>query len=406
MFGLAAWFGTASTGTAIGTLSGAAFTSAALAWLGGSVWTGSVFVFAVPLVAGVGAFYGSKFAWRKWVVGKPREITDLDVAEVAIVRGLDSLLVSLQRPDSSSKLRESAYFVLWTETLGPLIQELEKRLHEEYKEWPSFANRRLARAVLGLKRLRRKTTGRLASISSVPIGVFSATVMELLSDEIDLTSEQEMVVEAFRRQYPHELGDASTEDISDWLQGLASRGSLSKDGALNAVKGKYHEILYVHRENNDGDEWRAELILPSNHEGSDIRLINDWTGEVVEKQIKAGNIAGIRRHQLENPSIPIEATSEAAATTGIPSTGFSQSDLDSEVRETGSLLIESESMQALTQDALDAGINAAFITLAINIGAAVAQNQSTRDAIDNAARRSTTSLSWGAASSILAELFT
>lgn len=40
MFGAAAIFGTASTGTAIGTLSGAAFTNAALAWLGGSMAAG------------------------------------------------------------------------------------------------------------------------------------------------------------------------------------------------------------------------------------------------------------------------------------------------------------------------------------------------------------------------------
>ena len=50
MFSIAGLVGTASTGTAIGSLSGAAFTSSALAWLGGSVAMGTVLVSGAAVV--------------------------------------------------------------------------------------------------------------------------------------------------------------------------------------------------------------------------------------------------------------------------------------------------------------------------------------------------------------------
>jgi hypothetical protein len=44
VYGVASLVGTVSTGTAIGTLSGAAANSATLAWVGGSVFTGTIVV--------------------------------------------------------------------------------------------------------------------------------------------------------------------------------------------------------------------------------------------------------------------------------------------------------------------------------------------------------------------------
>lgn len=57
VFGLASVFGTAGTGTAIGTLSGAAANSATLAWLGGSVATGSIVIIGVGIAGGLAAKY-------------------------------------------------------------------------------------------------------------------------------------------------------------------------------------------------------------------------------------------------------------------------------------------------------------------------------------------------------------
>ena len=57
LLGAAGIFGTASTGTAIGALSGAAYTSASLAWIGGSVAGGAAIVGAVSLAAGIAVIH-------------------------------------------------------------------------------------------------------------------------------------------------------------------------------------------------------------------------------------------------------------------------------------------------------------------------------------------------------------
>ena len=67
LFSVASLLGTASTGTAIGSLSGAAFTSAALAWVGGSVVMGSVIIGAATLATTVGGvLFCAETAWVFW----------------------------------------------------------------------------------------------------------------------------------------------------------------------------------------------------------------------------------------------------------------------------------------------------------------------------------------------------
>jgi hypothetical protein len=52
VYGLAALMGTAGTGTAIGTLSGAAASRATLAWIGGSVFTGTIVLVGIARATG------------------------------------------------------------------------------------------------------------------------------------------------------------------------------------------------------------------------------------------------------------------------------------------------------------------------------------------------------------------
>src|SRR5690606_4048469 len=70
IFSTAALLGTASTGTAIGSLSGAAFTSAALAWIGGSVAVGGVIIGVATVAGGIGAAVGAGWAAKKYFFGQ------------------------------------------------------------------------------------------------------------------------------------------------------------------------------------------------------------------------------------------------------------------------------------------------------------------------------------------------
>ena len=72
IFGVAATVGTAGTGTAIGVLSGAAATSATLAWVGGSVVVGGAIVAAVAVAGGIGFAAGAFWVFNKYWRGKKR----------------------------------------------------------------------------------------------------------------------------------------------------------------------------------------------------------------------------------------------------------------------------------------------------------------------------------------------
>jgi len=84
LFSIASILGTASTGTAISSLSGAAFNSAALAWIGGSVVTGGWIVLGAAAAGGAVAYFGSRKIIGKWT-GKRRKKKSLDSQEMRFV---------------------------------------------------------------------------------------------------------------------------------------------------------------------------------------------------------------------------------------------------------------------------------------------------------------------------------
>ncbi|MEZ5482343.1 MAG: hypothetical protein R3E73_09235 [Porticoccaceae bacterium] len=275
MMGLAGLFGSASTGTAIGTLSGAAFTSSALAWIGGTVATGGAIVSGAGIAVGVGSFFGAKWAWQKYLSGKPREDSDLTEEESVIQLSIDSILIGLRKfPEND---RESyAYHALWLHALTPIIDKLESLYDIRYSSWPALAKRRIRIGLKKLKKLRNKAQGRLATEMSVPVSTFSVVVMQLMSGYSEFSSDQLLVLDAFRRSTP-KLAGASPDEIADYLRSYSDE---SLPGVLANVKGIYHELYYVELENSDGDDWGAEIMGSVSHEAVDVRLTNLRTGEV------------------------------------------------------------------------------------------------------------------------------
>ena len=80
--------GTAGTGTAIATLSGAASTNAILAWIGGSVLVGSTILTGVAIAAALSTVY----IWN----GKERKYDELDQFEKEIITASIKLIKTLQ----------------------------------------------------------------------------------------------------------------------------------------------------------------------------------------------------------------------------------------------------------------------------------------------------------------------
>lgn len=108
VYGMVGVFGTASTGTAIGTLSGAAAKSATLAWLGGgSLAAGGGGVAAGTMVLGAlvvgpallvaGLFASSKAEKVETEVAE--KIAEMDIAEVQIEKQIATVKIVLRRVD-------------------------------------------------------------------------------------------------------------------------------------------------------------------------------------------------------------------------------------------------------------------------------------------------------------------
>ena len=124
-FGLASLVGTAGTGTAIGTLSGAAAKSATLAWLGfGSMTAGTLVLPAVMLAGG----YLLLKAWK----GKARPVESLAKVERELVSACAGMAVGLEEEARSGRvMRREELSLVVSEVLRPLARRLSQYRNSE-----------------------------------------------------------------------------------------------------------------------------------------------------------------------------------------------------------------------------------------------------------------------------------
>lgn len=311
IFSIAAALGTASTGTAIGSLSGAAFTSSALAWLGGSVAIGGAIVTVASVAGGIGAVYGIKHLSRKYLYGEKRDKEeDLSLIEQKIVESCISLSCAFRKFDEEKKeLDYISAKALYKDALKPIYDEL-KQIEIQTYNWEKLARKNLVDSIERLKHIIIFLNNYIVS-NPIKIGIVSAVTMQLLSNEIDsFNADEELVLEALRRSN-NDLTDASNEELSEYIQSLEPN---QIQGLHNNIKGIYHELKYQNMENSDDDIYRVELFEETNHAGTDIKLINELTGEVKEFQLKATNsLSYINEHNERYEDIEVIATSEVAS---------------------------------------------------------------------------------------------
>ena len=136
--------GTAGTGTAITTLSGAASTNAILAWIGGSVLVGSTILTGGAIAAALSTVY----IWN----GKERKYDELDQFEKEIITASIKLIKTLQEEQKKQSSRNASiidYQLLYTNILYKLLiniykysNEISSNLNPRYKL--KFENSRIS----------------------------------------------------------------------------------------------------------------------------------------------------------------------------------------------------------------------------------------------------------------------
>ena len=163
------------------------------------------------------------------------------------------------------------------------------------------------------------------------IGVLPAVLLKVLAGERSFSPEETAVLEAMRRSH-NDLGNASVDEIAGHVRSMTPE---QLAGFHNNVKGIYHELRYVERENADGDDVEAEMYEVVNHPGADVRLVNARTGETVDIQLKAtDSTTYLREHQGRYPDVEVHATEEVASSADVASSGFRNSELAGDVNAT------------------------------------------------------------------------
>jgi hypothetical protein len=349
LLALIAGFGHAGTGTAIAGLSGAAATSATMAWVGslvgGGVAAGASLTGGVALVIGLATY--------KLLTSNPRAFESLSELEQRIVQScwmlaavadayqkrpheltpeaasnfLDKMLIPLHRDIATnmdalcgSLDRKNAIAMrqhVLTDFQSAVIDRLGRYLNWAHSE----AGRAWHASVVATADVKpgSHTAARDTPDNSIALlrpgqvetaigGVFAAL---LTREPLDDSTESRLVLDALRRSSV-DLRDASQEQLSEYLR-LESPEGLR--GVASNVKGIYHELWYVEHYNATHEDTYARMFEATNHPGSDVEIVNADTGKVVRQvQLKAvESSAAVEAHFERYPHIEVIATDEVAA---------------------------------------------------------------------------------------------
>lgn len=371
IFSIASIFGTASTGTAISTLSGAAFNSAALAWIGGSVASGALIVSGVGILGGILAYFGARHLLSR-INGKTRKKEQLDEQEARVVDALLLLATSFRKQsDIDLRLLPLAASALRDDAFELLIKELGKCLGK-VSEWPDEPRKKLENQVGRLNELLAFLTkvggdGKSRMLGKpIRTGIVSSTLLKLQAERLpQFNPDEDLVLDALRRSSKR-LNNANIEELANYVQSMNPE---QIPGLANNVKGIYHELSYKRRENNDGDEYVVELFAATNHPGADVHITNTVTGEVITAQLKATNYSSyLRDHNQRYENVDLFVTTEVAdSDADFESSGFSNAELTKDTTETFEKL-----QQAGKTDLIESIGVAAMVNVARNAGAFLA----------------------------------
>ncbi len=115
-----------------------------------------------------------------------------------------------------------------------------------------------------------------------------------------------MFIASVRDQFGS-LSNASLDEISNHMRNYTPE---QMQGVIDSVKGKLFERMYVEYENNDGDEWKAELVDDPHNPGYDVILTNEITGDEIFLSLKATDTSSYVESALDKYAYPVLVTKE------------------------------------------------------------------------------------------------
>lgn len=364
LLALVGTFGTAGTGTAIASLSGAAATNATLAWvgslLGGGMAAGAVLTGGLGIIAGLGAYK---------LLGSERRAFEclLDV-EQRIVQSCWFLIAMIDDllADETRRVDADVATGLLNNTLLPLQALLTEHAdavcgHLDVKHVVAFRQHVLVdfqRVVIdGFNQfIEFGSAAKSRSYEYVIGGVFYAL---LTRTAVDDSVESQLVLAALRRSTAS-LDGASEAELSDYLDGYTAD---QLKGIANNIKGIYHEVLWVRQYNDTHTDTYAALFGATNHAGADIEIKFSGTDEVVDTvQLKAtDSMAYVREHLERYPDIDVLVTNETAEhMSEVHSSGIDNAEI------TGQVNHDLEAIAANTVG--DRVLNSAELSAAVSTG--------------------------------------
>lgn len=222
--------------------------------------------------------------------------------------------------------------------------------------------------------------GILKTKSSTAVTTVATVFANLINKaQLQLSTDEQLVVEALRRS-SNALSDMSLSEMGNYLRSMDDD---SLRGLANNVKGIYHELQFVRRENLNGDAITARIFPKTNHPGADVVLSRDGK-DLAELQLKATDSSSLLAKHLDKyPEISIAATDEVAnSISGVKSSGFSNAALENDVGNAFS----SVSDQAHISQLQDAAAVSGLLAAAVNAGNVLSGKATAKEASKNTLR--------------------
>ena len=162
-------------------------------------------------------------------------------------------------------------------------------------------------------------------------GIVAALATVALTDDASDLDERSHAILAALRRSNAVLENAPLTEIQDYLQILDDD---QIPGLVSNVKGILHEMEFVRVENEDGDSVYASFFDATNHPGTDIQLIDQYSGDTWEAQLKATDDASYVTDWIErHPDGEILVTDELAHKMDLPTSGQSNDQLTADVED-------------------------------------------------------------------------
>lgn len=300
LFSIASILGTASTGTAISTLSGAAFNSAALKWLGGgvSMALGGWVVFLFSVIAAAISYFIAKITFTKYT-GKKRKLKNLDDQEKRVCETLMLIATGFRKQAEQMRDLDSASAaILHDKVFEQLSSELQKCI-EKVADWPTIPRERLRKQAEKLKQLseflqsvvptgRQKigVVGGAERVDIVPV-----TVLKLMSTPVPpLNTQEKLVLEALRRTNKRKLKNSSSEILSEYVR-LERIDRLTAQ--LDKVRRIHRKLMKRQSVSSNSDEYTVAFVEAPNQTGIEVLIQNLRTGEASMSKVHRGEFASL-----------------------------------------------------------------------------------------------------------------